>query len=157
MKKYLSLFLFILLFACSSSSKFSLPDKYPLTQLSNEKGVELYKYRSSLGNTCLIGVMSGTDNPNITFVSGVLNYDFLKSMSTVDKRSLENSLNEIIKDFDVAIIDDKIIFMDQVDEKLSKIPQGILMERVKKVGEFTCSYAAILEEIIKKGDDFENE
>lgn len=149
-EKFFSLFVLILLIACSSA-KFSLPDKYPLTHISSDKGIELYKYRSSIGNTCMIGIIAGTDDPNVTFISGILSYDFLASMSTLDKKKLENELNEVIKNYAVAIIDDKIMFMDNINEKLSKIPQGILMERVKNVGEFTCSYAALLEELIKIG------
>lgn len=150
MKNIFSLIILLLLIACSSA-KFSLPDKYPLTQISSEKGIELYKYRSSIGNTCLIGVMESKEEPNVTYISGILSYDFLSLMTPIAKKNLENEFNEIIKNYSVAIIDDKIMFMDYINEKLSKIPQGILIERVKSVGEFTCSYAALLEELINSG------
>ncbi|MCX7909641.1 MAG: hypothetical protein N2560_09020 [Ignavibacteria bacterium] len=156
MKKIFSLLALLILFSCSTS-KYSLPDKYPLTHISSDKGIELYQYRSSIGNTCIIGIMPSKDDPKITYISGILSYEFLNSMSSLDKRKLENDLNDIIKDYVVAIIDDKIMFMDNIKEKLTKIPQGILFEKVKKVGEFTCSYAALLEELMKKGNNLEEE
>lgn len=150
-------FLLLLLFLACSSSKYSLPDKYPLTQISSDDGIELYKYRSTIGNTCLIAIMPSKDDPKVTIVSGILVFDFLNLLSTLDKNEIENQLSEIIKKYDVSIIDDKIIFIDGVNENLKKIPQSLLLERVKDLGEFTCAYSAMLEELLKKVINIEEE
>lgn len=49
-----------------------------------------------------------------------------------------------------------MFFINVIKEKISKIPSSILNEKVKKLGEFTCSYAAILEELMK-GKNSEDE
>lgn len=155
MKKIFILLILSLLVACSTS-KYSLPDQYPFTQISSSDGIELYLYRGTIGNTCYIGIMSGKDEPNITYLSGMLVYDFLNDLTSIEKKLLENKLDEIIKDYSVNILDNKIIFTDVIKEKISKIPSSILNEKVKKLGEFTCSYAAILEELMK-GKNSEDE
>jgi hypothetical protein len=149
MKTHLTIFFLLFLLSCSSS-KFSLPDKYPLTQISAEKTIELYKYRSDLGNTCLISIMELKDSPNSTFVSGILTYDFLNLLSTIDKKKLEKELDEMFKNYNVAIVDNNIMFIDEIKEKKRSIPKGILMQKVKEIGDFTCAYSALLEEFLKK-------
>ncbi|ROL56077.1 hypothetical protein D9V84_09120 [Bacteroidetes/Chlorobi group bacterium Naka2016] len=90
------------------------------------------------------------DSPNSTFVSGILTYDFLNLLSTIDKKKLEKELDEMFKNYNVAIVDNNIMFIDEIKEKKRSIPKGILMQKVKEIGDFTCAYSALLEEFLKK-------